>query len=469
MKTEVEIAYHLDPALWMHNELGVKPHKWQREFLGAPLGASIAVLTARQVGKSTVAAVGMAHSAIFRPGSLSVIACPTQEQSAEALRKVRDMVLKAGAELSTDNKYSLELTNRSRVLALPGTHESIRGLTVDAWIIADEAAQLDPAIMAALHPMRTQRPDARFAMLSTAWTRTDPFWTVWDADDPSWLRIEATIDVAPDLIAPAVLARAQRQLSEADYKREYQGIPAGSHVSPFTLELYNRATQTLVHPSVYDCPRPHIIAHDVGHTNDRSTAVIGGPSPLAPGLIGISRFEELPQGLSGHARVEALAMHDRDCGYKSLIIPDLSYDPSYADLLLERIGGQRIIGIQITSSGDTIDHWEPRYLKHGTIRVYKVPRSVLLNALLLDMERDVFRIRADANSLRAYQQLMRLEIEFKQNRMLYKCPAGHHDDLAISWAILAWAARHPHLRWWCQVLERPPRSARPKIPSNAWT
>src|SRR5262249_14395899 len=208
------------------------PHEWQQQFLGAPLGASIAVLTARQVGKSTVAAVGMAHSAIFKPGSLSVIACPTQEQSAETLRKVRDMVLRAGAELSTDNKYSLELTNRSRVLALSGNQEAIRGRTVDAWIIADEAAQLDPAIMAALHPMRTQCPDARFAMLSTAWTRTDPFWEVWAGNDPSWLLIEATIDVAPNLIAPAVLARAQQQLSEADYKREYRGIPAGSHVSP---------------------------------------------------------------------------------------------------------------------------------------------------------------------------------------------------------------------------------------------
>jgi hypothetical protein len=175
MNTAREAAYRVNPALWMHEVLGITPHDWQRKFLLAPRGASIAVLTARQVGKTTAAAVGMAHSAVFMPGSLSVVACPTQNQSAEALRKVRDMVLMAGAELTTENKYSLELANRSRVLALPGTEESIRGLTVDAWIVADEAARLDPAIMAALHPMRTQRPDARFAVLSTAWSRTDPF------------------------------------------------------------------------------------------------------------------------------------------------------------------------------------------------------------------------------------------------------------------------------------------------------
>src|ERR1700690_4271486 len=123
-----EIAYQVDPALWMREVLGITPHAWQEAFLRTERGASIAVLTARQVGKTTAAACGMAHSALFMPGSLSVVACPTQNQSAEALRKVRDMVLKAGAELTPENIYKLELANGSRVLALPGTEESIRGL-----------------------------------------------------------------------------------------------------------------------------------------------------------------------------------------------------------------------------------------------------------------------------------------------------------------------------------------------------
>ena len=93
-----EIAYRLDPALWMREVLGLNPHAWQEKFLRSEQGASVAVLTARQVGKTTAAAVGMAHSAVFMPGSLSVVACPTQTQSAEALRKVREMVFKAGAE-----------------------------------------------------------------------------------------------------------------------------------------------------------------------------------------------------------------------------------------------------------------------------------------------------------------------------------------------------------------------------------
>ena len=61
------------------------------------------------------------------------------------------------------------------------------------------------------------------------------------------------------------------------------------------------------------------------------------------------------------------------------------------------------------------------------------------------MQNEMVRILHGANSVRAYEQLMQLEIEFKQNRMVYKCPVGHHDDLAMSCAMVVWAAQHPHL------------------------
>src|SRR6476659_9359175 len=163
-----EVAYLIDPALWVREVLGVEPLPWQEEFLRAPRGSSIMALTGRQIGKTTVAAWAMANAALFMPGSLSVVACPAQRQSAEAVRK-------AGGKLKADNVYGLELTNDSRVLALPGSDDSIRGLTVDAWIVADEAARLSNDLIAALRPMRARRPEARFAMLSTAWSRIDPF------------------------------------------------------------------------------------------------------------------------------------------------------------------------------------------------------------------------------------------------------------------------------------------------------
>jgi hypothetical protein len=237
-----ESAYQVDPVPWVREVLGVEPTPWQQEFLRAPRGASLLALTARQVGKTTTAAWAMAHAALFKAGSLSVVACPAQRQSAEAVRRVRENILKADGTLKSDNVYGLELSNGSRVLALPGSDDSIRGLTVDAWIVADEAARLPTDLIAALRPMRARRPHTRFAMLSTAWSRTDPFWTAWAGDDPSWIRLQATADMAPDLIDPKFLAQERSALGEDAYKREYLGIPLGSHASLFNWGMYKRAT-----------------------------------------------------------------------------------------------------------------------------------------------------------------------------------------------------------------------------------
>ena len=258
MNTHREIAYRVDPALWVREVLGMTPTSWQESFLRARRGASILALTARQVGKTTTATWAIAHYMLFTPGSLSVIACPTQRQSGEAVRRVREVLIKVDVELKSDNVYALELTNGSRVLALPGSDDSIRGLTVDGWIVADEAARLPNALIAALRPMRARRPQARFAMLSTAWSRTDPFWTAWAGDEQSWIRLKATADEI-ETFSRKFLEQERIALGEDVFKREYLGIPSGGHVSPFNWAMYDRATRIhtpLVRPGAAFEPPP---------------------------------------------------------------------------------------------------------------------------------------------------------------------------------------------------------------------
>src|SRR6188768_1741745 len=238
MNVHREIAHRIDPALWVREILNVTPAPWQETFLRAPRGASILALTARQVGKTTTAAWAIAHFMVFTPGSLSVIGCPAQRQSAEAVRRVRESLIKAGAELESDNVFALELKNGSRVLALPSSDDSIRGLTVDGWIVADEAARLPNDLIAALRPMRARRPQARFAMLSTAWSRTDPFWTAWESNDPSWTPLKATAEDV-DFFSEQFLQQQLHLLGEHSFRREYFGIPLGAEASPFKWELYD--------------------------------------------------------------------------------------------------------------------------------------------------------------------------------------------------------------------------------------
>jgi Terminase large subunit, T4likevirus-type, N-terminal len=477
MSTLREIAYQIDPALWVTKVLGVEPTPWQAQFLRAPLGASILALTARQVGKTTTAAWGIAHHMLFTPGGLSVIACPAQRQSAEAVRRVRDLLIKVGAQFRTDNVYALELDNGSRVLALPGSDDSIRGLTVDGWIVADEAARLGDDQISALRPMRARCPQARFAMLSTAWSRTDPFWMAWADDEASWLRLKATVDIVT-IFSEEFLAQERRALGEDGFKREYLGIPVGAHASPFSWELYDRATRVhvpVVPPGRAFGPRledvsswpgfkPLIIAHDVGRSRDRSTAVVGGNSPYGQRLLGISEAEELPQGLFGSARARALATIDRRHHSNALIVADLSYDPSYAEVLFDNFG-PRVIGLQISGHGDGMNA-EWRLVQHGHLPVYTIGRSYLLELLHTELQSDLVRFAASQQTHRAYDQLANLEAEFRERGTVYICPVGLHDDLGISCAMLAWAARHPHLISWLRNLEAARRPSKPRARFN---
>jgi hypothetical protein len=72
-------------------------------------------------------------------------------------------------------------------------------------------------------------------------------------------------------------------------------------------------------PNTWPQFRPLIIAHDVGRSRDRSTAVIGGNSPFQPRLLGIRELEELPQKLYGSPRASALATIDRRYNCNALI------------------------------------------------------------------------------------------------------------------------------------------------------
>jgi hypothetical protein len=81
-------------------------------------------------------------------------------------------------------------------------------------------------------------------MLSTAWSRTDPFWMAWAGDDQSWIRLKATADTVH--YDPKFLEQERSSLGEDVFKREYFGVPLGAQASPFTWELYERATQVHV-------------------------------------------------------------------------------------------------------------------------------------------------------------------------------------------------------------------------------
>jgi len=222
-------------------------------------------------------------------------------------------------------------------------------------------------------------------------------------------------------------------------------------------------------PSVWPGFKPTIIAHDVGSSRDRSTAVVGGYCPYVPGLLGITEFNELPQGLYGSDRANALAEVDRRYHHEALVVADLSNDKSYAEPLVQAFG-PRVVGVQISRHGDGSDYQSHR-VGSRWIPVYTVGRTYLLESFHSKLQSGQVRFAAGPASRRAYAELERLEAEIRDTGTVYKCPPGQHDDLGISCAMLAFAADHPHLRWWVgnMLAARRRRPPRPSISPLAWT
>jgi hypothetical protein len=219
--------------------------------------------------------------------------------------------------------------------------------------------------------------------------------------------------------------------------------------------------------STWPCFKPPIAAHDVGHTRDRSTAVVGGNSPFGQPLLGIGEAKELPQGLFGHARARALSDVLASHGNIGLVVADLSNDESYAEVLHEWFGA-RVIGLRITSQGNGREAglWQ---VKTGIVPVYTIGRTYLLESFHTELEAGRVRLAKGPELAQAYQQLANLQAEYRQSGTVYSCPAGHHDDLAISCAMLSWAARHPHLeRGWLRGIQSAQRPRRPRPDKFGW-
>lgn len=235
--------YRSSVEAWSRLALGVTLDKWQRQLVEVGPGKRAICLVHRQSGKTTAAAIATSHHLMFGGyPSTSLVLSPTQRQSAEFVRRARGFLVKAGAKLTADNAFSIQLENGARLLGLPGENDaSIRGLSIDGMLIVDEAARVQDALVEAAQPMLLRHmKKARFFMLSTAWAKSGVFHRIWSEGDPKdWIKIEATIEQCGHL-TPADIERERRSMPAAVFAREYLNQFDSLETRFFNPESINR-------------------------------------------------------------------------------------------------------------------------------------------------------------------------------------------------------------------------------------
>ena len=212
------LELRLDPAALMRFA-GFPPDPWQERLLRSSSGR-ILLLCSRQTGKSTVTSALALHEALFRPGSLVLLLSPSQRQSQELFRKVSDFRSKVGVPCPVREESALrvEFENGSRILALPGTEETIRGYSGVRLIVVDEAARVPDSLYLSVRPMLAVS-GGRLVCLSTPFGRRGFFFEEWTGE-ASWERTQITATQCPR-ISPAFLREERESLGEWWYRQEY--------------------------------------------------------------------------------------------------------------------------------------------------------------------------------------------------------------------------------------------------------
>jgi hypothetical protein len=226
--------------------LGIIPDRWQRNLLRSD-SDHVILNCCRQSGKSSMSAVIALHKAVYSPDSLTLILAPAERQAKETFGKVLTLYRKLGHAIPPDSyrKLGLQLTNSSRIEALPGSERTIRGFSGVDLLILDEASRVDDGLYYAIRPMLAVSGGA-LMMLSTPAGRRGVFYEEWTSGI-GWERYEVSVEDVPR-ITPEFVAEERRALPRRVFDQEYRCQFVEVEDAVFALEDVQRAITDEVAP-----------------------------------------------------------------------------------------------------------------------------------------------------------------------------------------------------------------------------
>src|SRR5215211_2865747 len=227
-------------------KLGIVPDPWQENLLRST-SDRVLLNCARQSGKSLMSAVIALHQALYHPGSLVLILAPAERQAKETFSKVARMYAIIGERVAPDSyrKLGMELKNRSRIEALPGTEKTIRGFSGVDLLILDEAARVADELYFAVRPMLAVSGGA-LMMLSTPAGRRGVFFEEWTGH-AAWERYEVPAAEIPR-ISEEFLQEERASLPARIFRQEYECSFEDVDDQVFGYELIARAITPEVAP-----------------------------------------------------------------------------------------------------------------------------------------------------------------------------------------------------------------------------
>jgi hypothetical protein len=163
-----DLRYTLSPLAYTKS-LGFTPFEWQQDILTSTHKRK-AINGARQSGKSTIISVKPCHKARFFPGSLSLVAAPTERQAVLNMERIRAFIALDPdyPDIKRASDELIELANGSRIAVVPATERAARGYSSPDIVMLDEASRIeDPVYRSGIMPMFTDNAKCELILIST--------------------------------------------------------------------------------------------------------------------------------------------------------------------------------------------------------------------------------------------------------------------------------------------------------------
>lgn len=184
------------PSDFARSQLGFYPDPWQERFLNSK-AKRIILNCSRQSGKSTTTAALALHEAINIPKSVIVLDSPSLRQSQELMIKFKDFLemLPDVRTLESDTKLTVKFPNGSRVLALPGSEKTIRGISAVTLFVGDEASRIPDPLYNSIKPMLAVS-NGRLILMSTPFGKRGFFHEIWE-NGQGWEKVAVPAEECP--------------------------------------------------------------------------------------------------------------------------------------------------------------------------------------------------------------------------------------------------------------------------------
>jgi hypothetical protein len=217
LATDMSVA--LDPSRLML-AAGMKPDEWQKALL-RERADNVLLLCSRQAGKSTGTAAVAVWESLYNAPALILLLSPSQRQSQELFRKVMDFYHALGAPIKpkSESTLQLELENGSRIVALPGKEETVRGYSGARLLVIDEASRVPDALYYGVRPMLAVS-GGRIICLTTPFGKRGFFFDAWNKEGEAWQRHKVTANDVPR-ISREFLNTERAAVGEWWYSQEY--------------------------------------------------------------------------------------------------------------------------------------------------------------------------------------------------------------------------------------------------------